>query len=91
MQQQEVIDLIKKDFPNAEVLVEGEDCSFKAVVIDDSFASMGLLQKQKSILATVKAQITDGSLHAMSVKAYTPDEWQKQQQQQSGDGLSVLS
>lgn len=77
MQQQEVIDLIKVDFPNAEVLVEGEDCSFKVVVIDPCFVGMSILKKQKSVLATVKQQITSGALHAMSVKAYTPEEWQK--------------
>lgn len=77
MEQQEVISLIKVDFPDAEVLVEGEDCSFKAVVIDPQFSTMGILQKQKSILATVKEQLTNGKLHAMSVKAYTPEEWEK--------------
>ncbi len=90
MEQQEVIDLIKKDFPDAEVLVEGEDCNFKAVVIDEGFASMGLLQKQKSVLATVKEQITNGALHAMSVKTYTPEEWEKQKQQ-SPDPFAVIS
>ena len=79
MKQEEVIALIKVDFPDAEVLVEGEDCNFACVVISPEFEDMGLLQKQKAILATVKEQITSGELHAMSVKAYTPQQWEQMQ------------
>ena len=69
--------------------MEGEDCSFSVVVIDECFSSMGLLQKQKSVLATVKAQITSGELHAMTVKAFTESEWQKHKQA-TAESLTTL-
>jgi len=75
MKQEEVIALIKADFPDAEILVEGADCNFSCVVICSKFEGLGLLQKQKAVLATVKEQIASGELHAMSVKAYTPQQW----------------
>jgi len=90
MQQQEVVALITTDFPDAEVLVAGEDCSFSAVVIDPGFEGMGLLQRQKAVLATAQEQITRGELHAMTVKAYTPEQWTKVKTDQA-DGLTVLA
>jgi len=75
MNRDEVIALIKVDFPDAEILVDGEDCNFSCIVVSPAFEGLGLLQKQKAVLATVKEQITRGELHAMSVKAYTPEQW----------------
>lgn len=89
MQQQEVVALIKVAFPDAQILVEGEDCSFSAVVISPMFEGMRLLQRQKAILATVKEYITNGTLHAMTVKAYTPQQWEESQTSVP-NGLTVL-
>ncbi len=75
MDKEEVVALIKVGFPDAEVLVDGMDCNFSCVVISPAFEGLGLLQKQKAVLATVKAQITSGELHAMSIKAHTPEQW----------------
>jgi len=83
MKQEEVIALIKVGFPDAEVLVEGMDCNFSCVVISPAFEGLGLLQKQKAVLATVKEQITRGELHAMSIKAYTPQQWAQVQAEKS--------
>lgn len=77
MRQEEVIALILAGFPDAQIQVEGEDCNFSALVISPAFSGMNLLKKQKAVLATVKQQIISGELHAMSVKAYTPEEWEQ--------------
>ena len=84
MNREEVIALIKVGFPDAEVLVEGMDCNFSCVVISPAFEGWGLLQKQKAVLATVKEQITSGELHALTIKTYTPAEWEKAQKLQVG-------
>ena len=87
---EEVVALIKKDFPDAEVHIEGEDCSFSATVISERFSKMSLLKKQQSVLATVKEQIASGELHAMTVSALTPQEWEKKQLSSSASGLTSL-
>jgi len=79
MKKEEVIALIKVDFPNAEILAEGADCNFSCIIICPTFEGLGLLQRQKAVLATVKEQITRGELHAMSIKAYTPQQWEQMQ------------
>lgn len=78
MKSEEVVSLIQSAIPEAKVLIEGEDCSFSVTVISDSFAGMSPLKKQQAVLGSVKEQLRTGALHAMSVKALTPDEWKSQ-------------
>ena len=80
MKKEEVIALIKVGFPDAEVMAEGADCNFSCIVISPAFEGLSLLKKQKAVLATVKEQITSGELHAMSIKAYTPQQWDQMQE-----------
>jgi len=80
MQPEQVVALIKTGIPDAEVLIDGEGCNFSVQVISPQFAGLSLVKKQQAVLATVKEQIKSGELHAMSVKAYTPDEWASVQQ-----------
>ncbi|MEW5756147.1 MAG: BolA/IbaG family iron-sulfur metabolism protein [Pseudomonadota bacterium] len=89
MQQQEVVALIQRAFADARILVEGEDCSFSVVVITPDFDGMGLLQRQKAVLATVREPLASGAVHAMTVKAYTPEQWEALPAQAPG-GLTVL-
>lgn len=71
----EVRDLIRKGIEDAEVIVEGEGCSFSVVVVSIRFAACSLLKKQQMVLDTVKEPLATGELHAITVKAYTPEEW----------------
>ena len=89
MKREEVVELIRAGIPDAELLVDGEDCSFSVVVISPSFAGQSMLKKQQAVLATVSAQLATGELHAMTAKCYTPEEWQVQLNKTS-EGLVVL-
>ena len=46
-----------------------------AHVVSDRFDGCTLLKKQQMVLDSVKAPLATGDLHAITVKAYTPDEW----------------
>lgn len=67
--------LIETGLPEAEVLVEGDGAHFSAVVISNLFAGKSRLEKQKIVYNTVQTQLADGTLHALSVKTFTPEEW----------------
>ncbi len=79
MQPTEVIDMIKSVVPDAEIKVEGEDCSFAATVISPAFKAMMPVKRQQLVLGPFSSLITQGTLHALSVKAVTPEEWRAQQ------------
>jgi len=71
----EVQRLIEAGLPGAKVTVTGDGSHFDAVVISPAFEGKSLLAQQKMVLATVAGHITSGALHALSIKAYTPEKW----------------
>ncbi|HIP53416.1 MAG TPA: BolA/IbaG family iron-sulfur metabolism protein [Chromatiales bacterium] len=71
--------LIRAGLPGAEVKVTGDGRHFEAVVVSDAFEGKSLIQKHRLVMDTVKAQIASDELHALSIKAYTPEEWANQQ------------
>jgi acid stress-induced BolA-like protein IbaG/YrbA len=48
-----------------ECIVKGENGTFQVIAVSAAFADMSRVKKQQAI-------------HALSIKALTPDEWQKQ-------------
>ena len=77
MQPEIIKQLIESGLPNAEAYVDGDGAHFTAIVICPQFAGKSRIQKQQLVYDTVKPQLMDGSLHALSVKTFTPDEWQE--------------
>jgi len=74
MQEEEIVQRVRALYPDAVIDVAGEDCSFELYVVSEAFAGQNTLQRQKPILALFKDDIRSGALHALSVKAKTPDE-----------------
>ena len=71
----DVEQLVQQGIPDAKVLIEGEGCDLLIVVISKQFSDLTLVKKQQMVMATLKEPLASGKLHAVSVKAYTPDEW----------------
>ena len=67
--------LIKTGLPDCDVVVEGDGAHFEAIVVSAEFAGKTRIQKQQLVYATVNKELLDGSLHALSIKAFTPEEW----------------
>ncbi len=78
MNENDLINRIKGIYPDAEISVAGESCSFEVNVTTPAFADMKALQRQRSILTLFNDEIASGELHALTVKAKTPDELQQQ-------------
>lgn len=68
--------LIEQGIPGAKVILNGEGCNFNAIIISDEFEGKNLLQQQKMVYATVSDLITNGTIHALSIKSYTNAQWQ---------------
>lgn len=77
MDPEEVKKLILAGLPECEVTVKGDGSHFDALVVGDVFDGKSLLARQKLVYATVNEVITSGQLHALSIKSYTPAEWEK--------------
>jgi len=75
METEAVANLIRQGISGAQVTVTGDGSHFEAVVISDVFAGKTPIQKHRLVMATVRAQIESGELHALSIKSFTPDQW----------------
>lgn len=76
MQTQEIEQLIEAGLSDSKAYVEGDGTHFNALVICAAFAGRSRVQKQQLVYDTVRKQLLDGTLHALSVKTLTPEEWQ---------------
>jgi acid stress-induced BolA-like protein IbaG/YrbA len=77
MEPAKVEELIKAGLPDCEVIVKGDGSHFDAIVIGDIFDGQSLVKKQQLVYATVVDRISSGELHALSIKTYTPQEWER--------------
>lgn len=76
MQPEEIKRLIEAGMSNTEAYVEGDGAHFTALVISPAFEGKTRVQKQQIVYDTVRTQLMDGTLHALSLKTMTPEEWQ---------------
>ena len=78
MTPEEVKTLIEAGMPGSTVTVTGDGSKFEATVVSADFEAKTMVQEQKMVYATVNQEITSGALHALTIKAYTPEEWDQQ-------------
>lgn len=74
--------LIETGVPESTAQVEGDDGRhFSVVVISPAFEGKNRIQKQQIVHATLGNHINDGTIHAISIKTFTPEEWRKHNQE----------
>lgn len=56
--------------------VDGDGRHFEAVVVSDAFAGKSRIQRHQMVYQTLGERMRD-EIHALSIKTYTPQEWQK--------------
>ncbi|MGR9052169.1 MAG: Grx4 family monothiol glutaredoxin [Gammaproteobacteria bacterium] len=84
----EVEQLIKGGYPDAEIFIEGEGCDLTITVVSNTFAGQPMVKQQQGVMATLTEPLGSGRLHAVTIKAFTPDQWQdKLAAQGAGAGL----
>ncbi|MCJ8341025.1 MAG: BolA/IbaG family iron-sulfur metabolism protein [Pseudomonadales bacterium] len=79
MQAEEVQHIIESQIPEASVITAGEGCNFEVTVVSDVFSGLMPVKRQQLVYQCVNQQIADGSIHALTIKTYTPAQWQKLQ------------
>ena len=72
----DIEDMIRADFPDAQVRVEGDDgVHFSAMVVDESFRGKTRVQQQRAVYAALKGKMdgSHGELHALALTTRAPD------------------
>jgi len=76
MHAQELEDLLRESFPNAEIVVQGDDgVHMSAMVVDESFRGKNRVQQQRAVYAALKGTMDgpSGDLHALALTTKTPE------------------
>ncbi|WP_010138285.1 BolA/IbaG family iron-sulfur metabolism protein [Oceanicola sp. S124] len=67
--------LIRESFPDAQIIVEGDDGQhFSAMVVDESFRGQNRVQQQRAVYAALKGKMDGpaGELHALALTTKAP-------------------
>jgi acid stress-induced BolA-like protein IbaG/YrbA len=73
---QQIEDLLRESFPDAQITVEGDDgAHFAAQVVDESFRGKNRVQQQRAVYAALKGKMDGpaGELHALALTTRAPD------------------
>ena len=76
MHAQEIEDLLRETFPDAEIQVSGDDgVHMAAMVVDASFKGMNRVQQQRAVYAALKGKMDgpSGELHALALTTKAPE------------------
>ena len=76
MQASDVKTMIEEDIAGVSVEALGEGCNFQLNVVSDELAALGPVKRQQAIYAVLNPLIADGSIHAVTMKFYSQEQWQ---------------
>jgi acid stress-induced BolA-like protein IbaG/YrbA len=62
----------------SEVLVKLDGGHANITVVGELFGDLSRVKKQQVVYAPLKDLIASGELHAVSIRTYTPTEWQRE-------------
>ena len=75
----EITGLIEAGLPQADVTVASDDNThFEALIVSDAFEGKRAIARHQLIYQCL-GTLMGNEIHAMSIRAYTPDEWQARQ------------
>ena len=76
---------VKEGFSNVshlEIINEANTCSnmkITVIIASDDFVDQSRIDRHRMVQAALKKYIDDGTIHAVTIKAYTEQQWQKKQ------------
>ena len=77
MDPEQVKAIIESGIEGATATVTADGNKYTAVVVADAFEGMTMVQEQKMVYALLNEHIQSGVIHALTIKAYTPAEYDK--------------
>lgn len=77
MQPSTVQAILAEGLPCQHLAVDGDGHHFEAVIVCGEFAGKNRVQRQQRVFAVVGEKMERNEIHALSMKCYTPDEWEQ--------------
>lgn len=77
MQPSDVKALLESRIDDCQFYVQGEGCNFQVIAVGDVFGDLSPVKRQQMIYSELSDEIASGALHAISIKTYTPAQWEQ--------------
>ncbi|WP_369308665.1 BolA family iron metabolism protein IbaG [Providencia rettgeri] len=77
METNEIKQVLMEKLPLDEAIVTGDGSHFQVIAVGDMFDGMSRVKQQQAIYAPLMEYIADNRIHALSIKAYTPAQWER--------------
>jgi len=77
MENHEIQSVLMNALSLQEVHVTGDGSHFQVITVGEIFDGMSRVKKQQAVYAPLMEYIADNRIHALSIKAYTPLEWER--------------
>lgn len=74
---EQVQEMIQSRLANAEVKVAGDGQHFEAIIVSPDFTGQSKVKQHQTVYAALQAELASETIHALSLKTYTPEAWQK--------------
>jgi len=78
MQAADVEKIINEQLENVDVKVEVDGSHYQVTAIGEVFSGMSPVKKQQLIYGCLNSYILDGTIHAVIIKTFTPEQWAAQ-------------
>lgn len=78
MENAQVQSLLTDKLELDEVHVKSEGTHYQIIAVGECFDGLSRVKKQQMVYAPLKDVIADGTIHAVSIKAFTPIEWKRE-------------
>lgn len=72
MNASEVKELLEAKIEGSQVTADGEGCNFSITVVADAFDGLNTVKRQQLIYSHLQDAISTGAIHAVTMKTYTP-------------------
>jgi acid stress-induced BolA-like protein IbaG/YrbA len=73
---EELKKLIETALAVSHVEVSGDGRHFSATVVSKAFAGKNMIAQHRLVYAALGSRFDTDAVHALSLKTYTPDQWQ---------------
>ncbi|OIM99289.1 cell division protein BolA [Idiomarina sp. MD25a] len=77
MNAEQLTALLKDELELDEAHVKLDGANVNIIAVGEVFASLSRVKSQQMVYQPLKPLIADGTLHAVSIKTYTPEAWER--------------
>ncbi len=77
MESTEVKTILDEALELQEIIVKGSGNQFEVIAIDVCFEDLSRVKKQQLIYAPLMEYIQRNDIHAVTIKAFTPQQWER--------------